>query len=424
MMSTSSLTIYFLSQQTQSVDVMKGLNGSYKVEDKIVTFEHVQGTASVNVSICGADHMPVALGSIQFAHCPSSPALLCELGHLAKGEHHQLVVEHCLRVAALSQITFADISCSGAGESTLLPWSPVHSGMRRYKVPHTTPLGTILFTPTVPIKVLKGHIRIRTARHEDRKQWNQLILQSSSHNIGGSEMLTVTWNAALRLVAVNDSGLLVGVVCMSLEGWIPYITSHGAPHSGLGSFLLFIAMEWFRLTVGHTVGLSPSDEAVAAWYAGWGFELIPTPRLVAITDQVMRRHIDLYTPLLPASIYHYVEGLHPIESPRRSITCILCMGQLLECSPHPPNTPADNRVQKVTVFRSTLQLLQHIERVHLNCTESLVLSRKDISLLFAQCLGVSLCSECEKGFDVHECGLCDRCWYARPKKRSREGDEP
>lgn len=406
---------------------MKGLNGSYRISSgEVVTFEQLSG-ATVQVTRCGATNdSPNVVGVIHITRAEAPQRLVCDCSKVDPSSQIP-TVEHCLRITRLQGLSIADIVALGSDESVAsipLPFSVVGPNIYRYEVPHTTPQSTVLFAPTVPVKVLNGQICIRTARNDDRKQWNQLILMSSLHNMGGSEMLSVTWSAALKLVAVNDAGTIVGLVCMSSEGWIPYITSEGAPHSGLGSFLLFVAMEWFRLTLGHTVGLSPSDEAVGAWYAGWGFELLATTTRVPITDQIMRRHVDLYVPLLPASIYQYVPDLQLTETARRPITCVICAGQLSEstCDSQQGRT-APESITKVPRYATMRQLLKHIERVHLSDGNLSILHRKALCTLFASCISVDVCGECGIGFDAHECGECDRCWYSHRSKRKRPDQE-
>jgi GNAT superfamily N-acetyltransferase len=102
----------------------------------------------------------------------------------------------------------------------------------------------------IPAAVLEGRVRFRLARPEDRKSWNALILDAVSYDMGGSEMVQITHDAELRIVATTapEDEDIVALVSMTTSGWVPFIccaTEHR--NGGLGSFLLALAVEWRRL---------------------------------------------------------------------------------------------------------------------------------------------------------------------------------
>lgn len=402
---------------------MRGLNGSYEHNGDILTFTPT-AAATVSVTLTKMSSASISqdrsvLCIVEIVRERSPSRIVVRWPDAGLQEAHKdvrvIVLEHCLRIAAANRLKWCDLifkDCVDESVATAYPALIVGHQHYRVDVPLTTHAGVILFAPAPPTQVLHRTITLRVAQKDDRKLWNQLILASSQHNMGGAEMLTVTWDAPLKVVAVED-GAIVGLVCMSREGWIPYITSHGAPHSGLGSFLLFVAMEWFRLTSGHTVGLSPSDEKVREWYAGWGFSVLPSQRPLPITDVVMRRHIDLFSPLLPSSLLHYVDGLH-IDRHRAPIYCVMCMGLFPEHSSE--NVPIVNAARPVP-FKDRIQLLKHVERVHLR--EGSAAHQKSVCSIFIDGCGAALCSECQSGFDMHLCGQCDQCWYACHPRRKR-----
>lgn len=179
--------------------------------------------------------------------------------------------------------------------------------------------------PCVPRDVLRGKVLLRVATAADRKEWSQLVLHSCSHNLGGREMVSATWDAEFRAFAVDAaSGRVVGLVSAGRSGWVPYLTSFGCEGQGLGAFLLFVGLEWLRLCGVRRASLSPSDRSLLPWYTRWGFAF---SRHVGVhdnvSDLVMSRRIDALQPLLPKPLSHYVCNLSlPLcEDP---YVCLVC----------------------------------------------------------------------------------------------------
>lgn len=159
--------------------------------------------------------------------------------------------------------------------------------------------------PDVPARFRSGEIYFRTAVTEDKKQWCALMLAACQYNMGGTSMLRLTLEAPCRIVAVRGCDeAVMGLVAMQRDGWIPFLVCHeSVQHEGIGSFLLFLAMEWVRLRGGSSASLSPLNRGVMNFYRRWGFKEVDDgdrkhkPRQV--WDSVMERKIDPDVYLLP-----------------------------------------------------------------------------------------------------------------------------
>lgn len=404
---------------------MKGVAGCYatgRVPLEVVVIrcqEQSRESATAIIEITTDGHAFTELASMHFVKLD---ALECRLtqrpgqGAVCPTVYdvRTIVVEHCLRVASRNSVKTVDVIDSSESGVSLFTGAlyhhVVHQNGARFDVPLTTSDGVVLSGPTVPCKLLLRQIRVRVAGSEDKKQWNGMILSTSAHNIGGSEALADAWKCALKLVAVDSAGTIVGLVCMSCTGWIPYITSAGSPHSGLGAFLLFLSMEWFRLNGGRTVGLTPADDDAFSWYKEWGFTLKPDQPASA---KILRRHIGAHDPLLPSPFHTYVSGLDLSKRPTSSYKCILCMKHLsAACCPEAAGSK---------LFESATQLLRHVERHHFQASDSGNTPEQSLMRqVLGDCLGVRVCSSCESGFDIHECGVCNRCWNTKRKRHGAE----
>lgn len=318
-----------------------------------------------------------------------------------------IIVDHCFRVASRNLKHVVSIQSDLGVDGVRYPVCQKENVIEM-DVPLATVDGLCIHSPTVPLSIIRKDIVLRLANSDDRREWSALILSSCGHNLGGSEMLRVAWDATLKVVAVDASNSIVGLVSMTSDGWIPYVTSWGAPHAGLGSFLVFVAMEWFRLTHGHTVGLSPSNNVVRMWYEEWGFEVFPNLSRSRLdpSELIMRRHIARRIPLLPQPLSYFLPNIEIAGHPREPRECVLCMGGF----EHPPNAMS-------VPLSNAEQLRRHIEKHLVDNTQPEQL-RKEWCSIFAESFGWECCRVCGVGFDRHECGSCTRCWYARKRARS------
>ncbi|CCW64210.1 unnamed protein product [Phytomonas sp. EM1] len=165
------------------------------------------------------------------------------------------------------------------------------------------------YLPEQPPVYNSKEIYFRMATSDDRKQWSSLVVASCRGNIAGIEMQLTTLEAPCRIVAVRACDkALVGLVAMQTKGWISFIACDvDYRHNGLGSFLLFLALEWLRVRQGTSASLTPIDRSVMNFYYKWGFQAYPaegsrTRRLKKKLDPsniVMERKIDADVCLLP-----------------------------------------------------------------------------------------------------------------------------
>ncbi|ORC91225.1 putative N-acetyltransferase [Trypanosoma theileri] len=129
--------------------------------------------------------------------------------------------------------------------------------------------------PPVPCCLNSGAVRIRYAIPEDKKQWIFCMLEACGYNFGGCDMLHRVLDAQFRISACEEkTGRIVGTLSMDASGWILFIACVEEYRGrGLGSFLLFLAIEWLRLRGVKSVSLSPLNKQVIGFYRRWFFDV-------------------------------------------------------------------------------------------------------------------------------------------------------
>lgn len=174
--------------------------------------------------------------------------------------------------------------------------------------------------PELPAVCAAGEVTFRLATPEHRRAWCALVLAACHYNLGGSDMMAVTLQAACRIVAVkaSDEHAIVGLVAMQASGWVSFIACDDAHRDGgLGSFLLFLAMEWLRVRAGAAVSLTPLNKKVMSFYHRWGFCAYPSIESrkksasgCSAAEVVMERTLDRAVYLLPDGkpLSAFVEG--------------------------------------------------------------------------------------------------------------------
>lgn len=127
--------------------------------------------------------------------------------------------------------------------------------------------------PDTPALFRQRVIGFRHAAAEDRKRWRELLLMVCQYNMGGTDTLCSTWNAPCRIVAVRRSdAYLVGLIAMERHGWVNFLACDpDYQHQGIGSFLLFLGMEWLRVRGVTKTFLAPLNTQAANFYKRWGF---------------------------------------------------------------------------------------------------------------------------------------------------------
>ena len=178
----------------------------------------------------------------------------------------------------------------------------VHDDRRLVAFPHVD----LNLRPSVPTCVASGDVRVRYTTHRDLREWKCIILAGCDYNLGGADMVSLTVSAECRIAAVDKESHLVGAVCVKdVQGWIPFITcAQSYRGMGLGSYLLFLAMEWVRCKGGHEVRLSPLTSRVINFYRKWGFTLRQTTKKqkrqrFEDCEYVMRRLLPTEDTLIP-----------------------------------------------------------------------------------------------------------------------------
>ncbi|ESL09838.1 N-acetyltransferase [Trypanosoma rangeli SC58] len=165
--------------------------------------------------------------------------------------------------------------------------------------------------PPVPFCVSGGAVYIRYARQESRKQWVLLALEACGYNLGEGELIRRIFDAEFRIEAVDaKEDRVVAILSMDMQGWIPLITCVAEYRGrGLGSFLLFVAMEWMRRQGGSSVSLAPLNSSVVHFYKRWAFQ-VPSVggkkrRRGSRNSMILVRAIDANT--------HYISDGHSLE---------------------------------------------------------------------------------------------------------------
>ncbi|CCD14772.1 unnamed protein product [Trypanosoma congolense IL3000] len=134
---------------------------------------------------------------------------------------------------------------------------------------------TVVFSqyPPVPHCIADGSVILRYATPEDRKRWTCCILEACSYLSGCSELVVNAFSAEFRITAVSkETNRVVAIASMDSTGWIPLIAClQEYQGKGLGSFMMFIAMEWLRRQGGDTVTLTPLNNNVIKFYERWSF---------------------------------------------------------------------------------------------------------------------------------------------------------
>ncbi|CBH14093.1 N-acetyltransferase, putative [Trypanosoma equiperdum] len=127
--------------------------------------------------------------------------------------------------------------------------------------------------PQVPYCITSGAVTLRCTTAEDRKGWSLCILEACSYLSGCTELVVNAFSADFRVSAVNsETKRIIGIVSIDSTGWIPLIAClQEYRGQGLGSFMMFIAMEWLRRQGGSEVTLSPLNASVVNFYKRWSF---------------------------------------------------------------------------------------------------------------------------------------------------------
>ena len=128
----------------------------------------------------------------------------------------------------------------------------------------------------IPLDVLRGHVRIRPARDTDKNSWKMLVLQACELKVD-HDVMHSTYTADLRLVAERVSdGQVVGIVAANV-GWVIMLGCEpGSRNCGLGSLLLFCALDWSFSKSSNSdgsshVSLTPLTARAQRYYEKWGF---------------------------------------------------------------------------------------------------------------------------------------------------------
>ncbi|CCW71294.1 unnamed protein product [Phytomonas sp. Hart1] len=165
------------------------------------------------------------------------------------------------------------------------------------------------YLPEHPPAYTSKEVYFRMAVPEDRKEWSRLLLASCAGHIAGMELQRAALEASCRIVAVRAADeALVGLAAMQGQGWLSFIACDAKyRRKGLGSFLLFLALEWLRVRQGTSASLTPINRTVMAFYRKWGFQAFQAEgctlgrqkKKLDPSDVVMERKIDTEVCLLP-----------------------------------------------------------------------------------------------------------------------------
>lgn len=178
--------------------------------------------------------------------------------------------------------------------------------------------------PNLPPCVTSKEISFRMACAGDKKSWCSLLLGACNYNMGGPDMIRLTLEAACRIVAVRASdSAIVGLLAVQASGWVSFIACDPTVKGkGIGSFILFLGIEWLRVRKVAVVSLTPLNRAVMAFYQKWGFQAFPAEQAgnsrkksLAVEDIVMERAIEPDLHLLPNGrpLSNYVSNYDPAE---------------------------------------------------------------------------------------------------------------
>ncbi|RNF10409.1 N-acetyltransferase [Trypanosoma rangeli] len=165
--------------------------------------------------------------------------------------------------------------------------------------------------PRVPFCVSSGVVCIRYARQETRRKWVFLALEACGYSLGGGDLIRRIFDAEFRIEAVDaKEDRVVAILSMDRQGWIPLIACVTEYRGrGLGSFLLFMAMEWMRREGGSSVSLAPLNSSVVHFYKRWAFQASSVGgkkrRRGSRDSMVLVRAIDLNA--------HYIPDGHSLE---------------------------------------------------------------------------------------------------------------
>ena len=150
--------------------------------------------------------------------------------------------------------------------------------------------------PCVPQGVAGGEIKFRRAESKDKRSCSELVLETSRYKIGAGNSLREILGAEFQVVAEDLHFGIVGFVAVQANGWVDFVAvSPKLQNRGLGSFLLFLALEWLRCRGQIYARLSPLNCRAGEFYRRWNFEVEKSCRS---SGQVMCRRLDLHVPLL------------------------------------------------------------------------------------------------------------------------------
>ncbi|KAH9577773.1 GNAT domain [Trypanosoma melophagium] len=157
--------------------------------------------------------------------------------------------------------------------------------------------------PPVPCCLSNGTVRIRYAIPEDKKQWIFCMLEACGYNFGGCDMLRCVLDAEFRISASEEkTGRIVGILSMDASGWVLFVSCVKEYRGqGLGSFMLFLAMEWLRLRGEKAVSLSPLNKQAMGFYRRWSFVVDKYARVKRRRDS--EDHIILTREISPKDCY-------------------------------------------------------------------------------------------------------------------------
>ncbi|KAG8344662.1 putative Acetyltransferase (GNAT) family [Trypanosoma vivax] len=134
--------------------------------------------------------------------------------------------------------------------------------------------------PAVPQCISNGGVTVRYAVESDRRGWTLCLLEACSYIAGCADLVKNAFCCDFRVSVVDNSkNRVVAMVSMDTSGWIPLIAClEEYRGQGLGSFLMFMAMEWLRLRGGDSVTLTPLNERVLHFYKRWAFRVDKSSR--------------------------------------------------------------------------------------------------------------------------------------------------
>lgn len=153
--------------------------------------------------------------------------------------------------------------------------------------------------PDPPAAFTSGEIIFRALGKDDRRVCQHVALSACKFNLGGYDTVTSALGAAYLLVAARASDdRVVAFVSLEMSGWLPLLVCEPAYQGkGIGSFLLFLAMEWARRRDIPSISLVPLDMQAEEFYSRWGFDLVPKEKHES--NATMIRHLVRSIFLLP-----------------------------------------------------------------------------------------------------------------------------